>query len=76
MRRNFKEISNMISAAGDTGNVAELYQLESVVYTALGDGSITLVEAAELQQDIAVACDALHRHDYLDQGYAAIARGL
>lgn len=76
MSNKFRNISNRITAAEDTGNVGELYALEDVVRTAMMTGAINVTEAASLQADITVATDALQRNDYLDEGYAAIAQGL
>lgn len=76
LTKNFAQISNAITAAEDTGNVQELYQLEDVVATAMMTGRINVVEAAQLQADITIATDALQRNDYLDEGYSAIEQGL
>lgn len=76
MKKVFKQLSNAITAAEDTSNTGELYQLEDLVANALARGDINILEAAELQADITVATDALQRNDYRDEGYAAIAQGL
>ena len=75
-RKVFKQLSNAVTAAADTGNVAELHQLDALVATSLGRGDINLPEAGELTADIETALDSLGRNDYLDEGFAAIAQGL
>lgn len=71
MKKVFKQLSNAITAAEDTSNIGELYQLEDLVANALARGNINIIEAAELQADITVATDALQRGDYLADGFAA-----
>ena len=59
MKKVFKQLSNAITAAADTGNADELLQLDDLVYNALARGDINLPEAAELRQDIIVGQDAI-----------------
>ena len=59
MRKVFKQLSNAITAAADTGNAAALLQLDDLVANALGRGDINLPEAAELQADIEIGQDAI-----------------
>lgn len=59
MKKVFKQLSNAITAATDTGNADELLQLDDLVDNALARGDINLPEAAELRQDIIVGQDAI-----------------
>lgn len=75
-RTMFQQMSAEVAAAADTGNLAELLELDRKVSEHLADGYINLPQAGELTLDIETATDALSRNDYLDEGYAAIAQGL
>lgn len=75
-RSVFQQISNDIQTAADTGNTDHLYSQEYAIMRALEAGDITVPQAAELQQDVIVATDAVQRNDYRDEGFAAIAQGL
>lgn len=59
MKKVFKQLSNAITAATDTGNSDELLQLDDLVDNALARGDINLPEAAELRQDIIVGQDTI-----------------
>lgn len=59
MKKVFKQLSNAITAAADTGNADELLQLDDLVDNALARGDINLPEAAELRQDIIIGQDAI-----------------
>ena len=59
MKKVFKQLSNAITAATDTGNADELLQLDDLVDNTLARGDINLPEAAELRQDIIVGQDAI-----------------
>lgn len=59
MKKVFKQLSNAITAAADTGNADALLQLDDLVDNALARGDINLPEAAELRQDIIVGQDTI-----------------
>lgn len=76
MNRNYREVSNAISIAADTGNVGQLRDLEDVIHTGMMTGKLSITEAAALQADLTIEIDAVQRGDYLDEGFSAIAQGL
>lgn len=59
MKKVFKQLSDAITAAADTGNADVLLQLDDLVDNALARGDINLPAAAELRQDIIVGQDAI-----------------
>jgi len=59
MKKVFKQLSNAITAAADTGNADELLQLDDMVDTMLARGYLNILEAGELRQDIIVGQDAI-----------------
>lgn len=63
MKKVFKQLSNAITAAADTGNADALLQLDDLVDNALARGDINLPEAAELRQDIIIGQDAAGNMD-------------
>lgn len=70
-RTVFQQISNDIQVATDTGNSDHLYSQEYAILRALEYGDITVVQAAELQQDVLVGHDSLSRSESLDEVFAA-----
>lgn len=73
---NFKQLSNAIQIAADTGNTAELYAVQDKIDSALTDGDISILDAAALGGELEAETDAIQRNDYLDEGFAAIRMGL
>jgi hypothetical protein len=64
LRSRFKQLSNDIQAAQDTGNLADLEQLDCHIADALASGDINLPEAGELTADCEIAISAVERGNY------------
>lgn len=71
--RNYRQISNAISAAEDTGNVEQLNGLHDVIHTGLMTGKLSITDAAGLTADLDIAISALERDEY--KGDYAAAEG-
>lgn len=60
-RTRFNQLSNDIQAAGETGNLDDLNQLDAHIADALATGDINLPEAGELTVDLEIAIAAVER---------------